>query len=220
MLYYTCIYILNQITATITTLTDKQKLWKDTNKNHKQGVLSSTVTFPIKIKVIPTPPREFRILWDQFHSLRYPSGYFPRDNLFPTLQSHSKGPHSVSQGDNHESHGSQYQQQPLDWHADHLHTNYRELFTHLRSRGYYIETLGSPYTCYDASDYGTLLVVDPEDEFFDEEIEKIYNDVTEKGLNLVVLADWYNTQVSSTSIHSYYMSDLIQIYYYLSLISI
>lgn len=22
-----------------------------------------------------------RILWDQFHNLRYPSGYFPRDNL-------------------------------------------------------------------------------------------------------------------------------------------
>ena len=22
-----------------------------------------------------------RILWDQFHNLRYPPGYFPRDNL-------------------------------------------------------------------------------------------------------------------------------------------
>ena len=22
-----------------------------------------------------------RILWDQYHNLRYPSGYFPRDNL-------------------------------------------------------------------------------------------------------------------------------------------
>ena len=22
-----------------------------------------------------------RLLWDQYHNLRYPSGYFPRDNL-------------------------------------------------------------------------------------------------------------------------------------------
>ena len=42
---------------------------------------TSTVTLPLKAKVIPTPPRARRVLWDQFHSIRYPPGYFPRDDL-------------------------------------------------------------------------------------------------------------------------------------------
>ena len=36
---------------------------------------------PIKVKIIPAPPRSTRVLWDQYHNLRYPPGYFPRDNL-------------------------------------------------------------------------------------------------------------------------------------------
>ena len=36
---------------------------------------------PIKVKIIPAPPRSKRVLWDQYHNLRYPPGYFPRDNL-------------------------------------------------------------------------------------------------------------------------------------------
>ena len=43
--------------------------------------LQSQVHLPIKVSVVPTPPRHRRILWDQFHNLRYPAGYFPRDNL-------------------------------------------------------------------------------------------------------------------------------------------
>ena len=42
---------------------------------------TSTVKLPIKVKIIPAPPRSKRILWDQYHNLRYPPGYFPRDNL-------------------------------------------------------------------------------------------------------------------------------------------
>lgn len=41
----------------------------------------------------------------------------------------------------------------------------------------------------------TLLVVDPEEEFFPDEVEKIRADVNEAGLNLIVFADWYNTSV-------------------------
>ena len=41
----------------------------------------ATVKLPVKVKVIPTPPRSKRLLWDQYHNLRYPPGYFPRDNL-------------------------------------------------------------------------------------------------------------------------------------------
>ena len=41
----------------------------------------SQVKLPIRVAVIPTPPRSRRLLWDQYHNLRYPPGYFPRDNL-------------------------------------------------------------------------------------------------------------------------------------------
>ena len=41
----------------------------------------STVLLPVKALIVPTPPRSRRILWDQFHNIRYPSGYVPRDNL-------------------------------------------------------------------------------------------------------------------------------------------
>lgn len=36
---------------------------------------SQILELPVKAKIIPTPPRERRLLWDQFHNLRYPSGY-------------------------------------------------------------------------------------------------------------------------------------------------
>ena len=41
----------------------------------------SDITLPLRVKIIPTPPRSKRVLWDQYHNLRYPPGYFPRDNL-------------------------------------------------------------------------------------------------------------------------------------------
>lgn len=41
----------------------------------------STIRLPVKATIVPTPPRSKRVLWDQFHNLRYPAGYFPRDNL-------------------------------------------------------------------------------------------------------------------------------------------
>ena len=100
---------------------------------------------PLRVKIIPTPPRSKRILWDQYHNLRYPSGYIPRDKL----KEHTD---------------------PLDWNADHIHTNFRDLYSHLRSSGYFLEVLGHPLTCFDASNYGTLLIVDAEEEYFTEEI--------------------------------------------------
>jgi hypothetical protein len=41
--------------------------------------------------------------------IRYPPGYFPRDNL-------------------------KMKNDPLDWNGDHLHTNFRELYQHLRAQ--------------------------------------------------------------------------------------
>lgn len=132
-----------------------------------------TVELPLKVNVIPTPPREQRILWDQFHNLRYPSGYFPRDVLKMVKES-------------------------FDWNGDHLHTNFKDLYDNLRSLGYFIEVLGHPFTCFDASYYGTLLIVDPEEEFFAEEITKLHTDVEFNGLSVIVVADWYNTEVMKT----------------------
>ena len=41
-------------------------------------------------------------------------GYFPRDNL-------------------------RMKNDPLDWNGDHIHTNFRHLYMHLRNAGYFIE---------------------------------------------------------------------------------
>ncbi|XP_052862529.1 membrane-bound transcription factor site-1 protease, partial [Anopheles cruzii] len=131
---------------------------------------NGTVSFAIKVRIIPQPPRRKRILWDQYHSLRYPPGYLPRDNL-------------------------KIKSDPLDWRADHVHTNFKDMYTHLRNAGYYVEVLGAPYTCFNASLYGTLLLVDPEEEYFPEEILKLRRDVLEHELSVIVFADWYNTTV-------------------------
>ncbi|XP_024964331.1 subtilisin-like protease SBT6.1 isoform X1 [Cynara cardunculus var. scolymus] len=127
----------------------------------------STCVLHLKLKVVPTPPRSMRVLWDQFHSIKYPPGYIPRDSL-------------------------DVRNDILDWHGDHLHTNFHIMFNMLRDAGYYVETLGSPLTCFDARQYGTLLLVDLEDEYFEEEIQKLRDDVVNNGLSLVVFADWYN----------------------------
>ena len=68
------------------------------------------------------------------------------------------------------------------------------MYQHLRSNGYYIEVLGQPYTCFEAKHYGTLLIVDPEEEFFPQEIAKLQRDFQE-GLSLIIFADWYNVTV-------------------------
>ncbi|XP_033075047.1 membrane-bound transcription factor site-1 protease isoform X2 [Trachypithecus francoisi] len=139
----------------------------DKSKNGAEQ--TSTVKLPIKVKIIPTPPRSKRVLWDQYHNLRYPPGYFPRDNL-------------------------RMKNDPLDWNGDHIHTNFRDMYQHLRSMGYFVEVLGAPFTCFDASQYGTLLMVDSEEEYFPEEIAKLRRDV-DNGLSLVIFSDWYNTSV-------------------------
>ncbi|KAK9043839.1 hypothetical protein V6N11_072166 [Hibiscus sabdariffa] len=133
----------------------------------ERAARSSTCILKLILNVVPTPPRSKRVLWDQFHSIKYPPGYIPRDSL-------------------------DVRNDILDWHGDHLHTNFHIMFNMLRDAGYYIETLGSPLTCFDASQYGTLLMVDLEDEYFQEEIEKLWDDVINTGLGLAVFAEWYN----------------------------
>ena len=64
-----------------------------------------------------------RVLWDQYHNLRYPPGYFPRDILNTVHDPldwlgdhvHTNFRVSVGSGDH----------DPLDWLGDHVHTNFR-----------------------------------------------------------------------------------------------
>jgi membrane-bound transcription factor site-1 protease len=95
-------------------------------------LMSQVVKLPIKARIISTPPRKQRILWDQYHNLRYPPGYFPRDNL-------------------------KIKNDPLDWNADHIHTNFKDMYEYLKSAGYYVEVLGYSYNCFDATNYGKCL---------------------------------------------------------------
>lgn len=158
--------------AVAVTVPASSKKWQGIAQGHLELTIEETakVDLPVKVKVIPTPPRNKRLLWDQFHNLRYPPGYFPRDNL-------------KTKGD------------PLDWNGDHVHTNFKKLYQHLRKQGYYVEVLGVPFTCFDAKNYGTLLIVDAEEEFFPEEVAKLRVDVERHSLSLIVLGDWYNTSV-------------------------
>jgi len=80
----------------------------------------------------------------------------------------------------------------LDWHGDHPHTNFHQWYDALTDAGYFVEVLGSPFTCFDAKNYGALLLVDLEEEYSEDEIAKLERDVREKGLGLFVAADWYS----------------------------
>ncbi|XP_063634305.1 membrane-bound transcription factor site-1 protease [Cydia splendana] len=135
----------------------------------ESAMRNATLMLPIRARIIPVPVRSRRLLWDQYHSLRYPGGYFPRDDL--------RAKHD-----------------PLDWHADHLHTNFRDMYRRLRDHGFYLEVMGTPLTCVDTSLYGALLLVDPEDEYFPEEMAALKKSV-DAGLSLVVFADWYNASL-------------------------
>ncbi|CAM9343883.1 unnamed protein product [Discosporangium mesarthrocarpum] len=132
----------------------------------------SDLQLEVRVRVIPTPVREKRLLWDQFHSVSYPSAYAPRDYL-----------------------GRGSESDILDRQGDHPHTNFKSLFEKLIAAGYYIEILGSDWTCFNASQYGALLLVDSEEEFFIEEMEKLERDIRAGGLSLVVFADWFSTTI-------------------------
>lgn len=138
-------------------------------KRQNQAMQRTECTLHLRLNIIPTPQRERRVLWDQFHNVRYPPGYIPRDSL-------------------------DVRNDILDWHGDHPHTNFHGMFDMLRDAGYYLEILGSPLTCFDAQQYGTLLMVDLEDEYHEEERKKLENDVKLLGLGLIVFADWYHVE--------------------------
>uniref|UniRef100_A0A7E4VNI1 CN hydrolase domain-containing protein n=1 Tax=Panagrellus redivivus TaxID=6233 RepID=A0A7E4VNI1_PANRE len=127
----------------------------------------------MRLQIVPVPKLSQRLLWDQFRSMRYPPGYFARDDL---SQKHS----------------------PLDWTADHPHTTFKALYDHLRSQDYFIEVLGEPITCLVEFDptalsrYGAYLVVDPEEEYFPAELNLLEKAARTHGLSIIAFADWFN----------------------------
>ena len=76
----------------------------------------------------------------------------------------------------------------------HPYTNYHGAYVALVDAGFHVEFLGSSFMCFDASNYGSLLLADAEEEYTHEEVAKLASDVKEKGLGLVVFADWYQTE--------------------------
>eukprot|EP01084_Bolivina_argentea_P148534 259655_1 len=138
------------------------------NENDPKWI-AHELSIPFSLNIIPTPPSNRRLLWDQYHNLQYPLGYLPRDDLEDSDM--------------------------LDWFGDHLHTNYHTLFDLLKDKGYFIEILRTDYSCIDAQLYSTLIIVDNEDKFDANEVRKIHSDVLNHDLSIVIFADWYNEEL-------------------------
>jgi hypothetical protein len=45
--------------------------------------------------------------------------------------------------------------------------------------------------------YGAVMIVDPEEEFYPEEVAKLAADVRQQGLGLLVFGEWYNADVQA-----------------------
>jgi membrane-bound transcription factor site-1 protease len=142
----------------------------DDESINKAKESQNIIELMVRIRIIHTPLRRKRILWSQYHNVQYPMGYIPRDNL------------------NHK-------ENILDWNGDHPHTNFRSLFQHLIKSQYYVELLVNDLTTFDARLYGTLLLIDTEEEYTAEERRKLQHDVEKLGLGVAIFSDWYNIDV-------------------------
>lgn len=127
------------------------------------------VVVPVRVNVIPTPPKAKRILWDQFRNIPYPSAFVPRDSLEHTTEL-------------------------LDSAGDHPHTNFHQLWNFLIDQGFFIEILPFELSCVKLEQYGVVMMIDPEEEFFDEEITAIRDAIKYSNVSLVILADWFDAQ--------------------------
>jgi membrane-bound transcription factor site-1 protease len=88
------------------------------------GQKQTLTMFKLKVDFIPTPERNKRLLFDQFHSLKYPqNGFIFKDNLGPL------------------DHDNSFANTLYEWHGDHLFTNYQGLHARLSSLGYHMEIL-------------------------------------------------------------------------------
>ncbi len=79
--------------------------------------MPAKLAIPLAVRITPPPPRRRRLLWDTWHSLRYPPAYLPRDDL---------GEFSPKSADGADA---------LDARGDHPHTNYLRAWSALRDAG-------------------------------------------------------------------------------------
>lgn len=133
----------------------------------------SDIQLPIKVTVAPPRPRKRRLLWDMYHSIRYPPGYVPRDSLGETKDM-------------------------LDWLGDHPHTNFHAIFRELLLAGFSVDILDQPFSCLGADQlgqYGGIMIVDSEDFFSVNDTEVLQEVVNHRGVALIVAAEWYNLEL-------------------------
>ena len=127
-------------------------------------------TLPIFFNIASQPRREKRVLWDLYHSVKYPEeGRILRD----------------------EDSGSYM----FDWRGDHPLTNYLDLYERLVSLGYVVDLNYQELTCVQAENYGIYFLIDPEDMIEEKESKKIRYDVENKGVHLFLVADWYDEKI-------------------------
>ncbi|CAI5716077.1 unnamed protein product [Peronospora destructor] len=135
------------------------------NANHIDDIL-----IPLTVKIIPTPPASKRILWDQFHNIPNPSAFVPRDNL-------------------------ENQRNFMDASGDHPHPNFRQMWNFLAIEDFFAEIMPFEYSCLDLGKYGVVLVVDPEEDFFRDEIVALQAAVKYSNVSLIGFADWYDDRM-------------------------
>ncbi|CAI5469904.1 unnamed protein product [Closterium sp. Yama58-4] len=112
---------------------------------------TTNCSLPLRVAIMPTPARHRRVLWDQFHNVRYPPGYIPRDSLdvrndtgttlFLLLLSASLPLLCLSPPPLPYRDSLDVRNDILDWHGDHPHTNFHGLFSALREWGFTLEVL-------------------------------------------------------------------------------
>ena len=172
-------------------------------------VVTHTVEIKVKARVVPTPPRHRRVLWDIHKSRSFPEGYYPVDELSELDQDGQR--HSSSGADGisgtKSAPGTAAKSDPseprrrstaghfdrFDWHGDSPFGNHLAAYRELRAAGYFVDILRRSLFCFDAAKYGVLLLVDPEAAFTVGEAEKLRVDVADYGLSVVVFADWYES---------------------------
>ncbi|GLE04440.1 hypothetical protein PINS_up013382 [Pythium insidiosum] len=137
------------------------------------------VAVPVSVPIVPVPPKSRRILWDQFHNIAYPSAFVPRDSLPAPGDDDAAG-------------------DPIDSAGDHPHTNFHQLWNFLHQRGFVVEILPFEYSCLDLALYGVVLLVDPEEEFFADEIAALTRAIKYDNVSLLVFADWFDPRVLDT----------------------
>ena len=76
-------------------------------------------------------------------------------------------------------------------------TNFHGFYARLRELGFYVEVLRDSFLCFSAKDYSTIMIVDPEEHFTAAEVTKLQQDIVQHGLNLFLVADWYNPGISA-----------------------